>query len=485
MIPSSPADKLLEYTAMAASALQDAADTTQIPFLSRVSALTLAIIPMVQNTKVQKDRCTRIVEHIHHLLCVLASLSVDSVEIQSPATLHHIAQVTVTLQKLDSYLRAQRDLGTIKRLFKQSEITAQLNSCETDLKTVLDNLTMNQGVGIAVNLGEFSVDLQKRHHELLDLISLQNGLLDGISSIGRSSLSASSGAFSLLPASPKIFHGRESELEVIAHALLGDSARVAILGPGGMGKTALATAALHHPKVADKYQTCYFVSCDSARTCDALVATLASDLGLEASSGLERVIVHYLSTGPPCLLILDNFETSWEPVECRAKVEEFLSLLADIAHVALVITLRGAERPRKVQWTRPFLRPLMPLTPNAARQIFIDIADEVHNNSEVDRLLNITDNVPLAIQLVATIADVEGCQATLERWERDRTAILSAGYDKRSNLEISIMLSLSSPRLQSSPHAVELLSLMSLLSDGISDLDLSALHLHILIMQGV
>jgi hypothetical protein len=60
----------------------------------------------------------------------------------------------------------------------------------------------------------------------------------------------------------------------------------------------------------------------------------------------------------------------------------------------------------------------------------------------------------------------------MERWNLERTALFSAGYDKRSNLEISIGLSLSSPRLQSLPHAVELLSLMSLLSDGISDLDL-------------
>jgi hypothetical protein len=114
----------------------------------------------------------------------------------------------------------------------------------------------------------------------------------------------------------------------------------------------------------------------------------------------------------------------------------------------------------------------MPLPQMAAHQAFIDIADEPHDDSEVDQLLSITDNVPLAIQLVAGIAASEGCQATLKRWELERTALLSAGSDKRSNLEISIMLSLSSPRLLSSPHAVELLSLMSLLSDGISDVDL-------------
>ncbi|KAF7358785.1 hypothetical protein MSAN_01217800 [Mycena sanguinolenta] len=131
--------------------------------------------------------------------------------------------------------------------------------------------------------------------------------------------------------------------------------------------------------------------------------------------------------------------------------------------------MRGAERPGQVQWTHPFLHPLTPLTPIAARQAFVEIADDIHDDSEVDQLLDITDNIPLALQLVATVASSEGCQATLEGWKLEKTAMLSAGYDKRSNLEISIMLSLSSPRLKSTPHSLELLSLLSLLSDGISD----------------
>ncbi|KAJ6530583.1 P-loop containing nucleoside triphosphate hydrolase protein [Mycena capillaripes] len=382
----------------------------------------------MQTSKSQKYRCLRIVEENHHLLCVLLSFCIHSEDIQSPAMLHQIAQYAATLQKIESCLRAQQELGTIRRLFKQSEITARLDSCETELKVALSIFT-----------------------------------------IGRSSSNASSGSLSILPAYPKIFHGREAELEDLTNILLADTARVAILGPGGMGKTTLAMAALHDSKVVKKYSTCYFVSCDSAHTSDSLVAIIAANLGLEPSRALGRVVIHHLSTGPPCLVVLDNFETPWESVDGRTKVEEFLALLADVPHVALLITMRGAERPSKIQWTHPFLRPLMPLTSIAARQTFIDIADEIHNNTE---LLDITDNVPLAIQLVATIAASEGCQTTLEQWKLERTALLSAGSDKRSNLEISISLSLSCPRMLSSPHAGELLSLMSLMSDGISDMDL-------------
>ncbi|KAJ7307890.1 hypothetical protein DFH08DRAFT_719915, partial [Mycena albidolilacea] len=275
------------------------------------------------------------------------------------------------------------------------------------------------------------------------------------------------------PASPKIFHGRESELKALVGTLLVDPARVAVLGPGGMGKTTLAMAALHHPKVADKYPTRYFISCESAHTRDSLVAIIVSNFGLDTSSTSERAVLALLSAGQSSLMILDNFETPWEAMDGRAKVEEFLALLADIPHVALLLTMRGAERPSRVQWSHPFLRPLMPFDQDAARQTFIEIADEIHDVSEVDQLLEITDNIPLAVQLVAGVAASVGCQDTMERWNVERTALLSAGYNKRSNLDTSITLSLSSPRMLSSPHAAELLSLMSLLSDGISDLDLA------------
>src|ERR1700712_2409700 len=74
------------------------------------------------------------------------------------------------------------------------------------------------------------------------------------------SISLSSNSFSILPAKPKIFHGRKSELHDIVETLQKESPRIAILGAGGMGKTSLAKAALHHPEVAAKYQDRFFIA---------------------------------------------------------------------------------------------------------------------------------------------------------------------------------------------------------------------------------
>jgi hypothetical protein len=133
--------------------------------------------------------------------------------------------------------------------------------------------------------------------------------------------------------------------------------------------------------------------------------------------------------------------------------------------------MRGVERPREVHWTHPFSPPLGPLDPDAAQKTFIYIADGTHEPTEVKKVLALTDNMPLAIDLLANLADMEGCSTVLSHWEEEKTSLISYGYDKRSNLDLSIALSLSSPRLNVLPQAKDLLSL-SILPDGLSDADL-------------
>jgi hypothetical protein len=141
--------------------------------------------------------------------------------------------------------------------------------------------------------------------------------------------------------------------------------------------------------------------------------------------------------------------------------------------------MRGVERPAKVRWSRPFLLPLKPLTPDAARKTFFDIADDFHPSKDIDTLLGVTDNMPLAINLMAHLVDFEGCSSVLSRWEVEKTSLFSKGHDRTSNLELSISLSLSSPRFEAFPHAKDLLSLLSILPDGLSDIELRDSNLQI------
>jgi hypothetical protein len=134
--------------------------------------------------------------------------------------------------------------------------------------------------------------------------------------------------------------------------------------------------------------------------------------------------------------------------------------------------MRGAEQPAQVRWTRPFLLPLKPISDHAAWETFMDITDDPHNSEDVTQLLSLTNNIPLAVDLMAHLVDYEGCSSVLTRWETEKTSLLSSGHGKSSNLDASISVSLLSPRMMASPGARELLALLAILPDGLSDVDL-------------
>jgi hypothetical protein len=299
----------------------------------------------------------------------------------------------------------------------------------------------------------------------------------------------------MLPAKPKIFHGRDKEIGAVVDLLMAQPARIPILGPGGIGKTTLAIAVLHHPDIVSKYSKQYFVQCDAASGTPQLIDAVSFHLGLEPSRQPVDAIIHHLSNTGPTIVVLDNLETVWEPIENRRTVEEFLSQLSGVPQLALLvssfictqhrsslmeqITLRGAERPSGVRWNRPFVPPLQPLSPTASRQTFIDIADipSPGDEAHLDEILELTGHLPLAISLMASVTASGGYSYALSRWKYENTGLLSEGYGKDSNLEKSIIISLKSPRMKSQPAALKLLGILSILPDGCRDREILSRHI--------
>jgi hypothetical protein len=210
---------------------------------------------------------------------------------------------------------------------------------------------MMLGDTMFTSLTEMEIRTETMHNELLELISTLSDRSSSVMTVCgfscvedidiqiyyKTASFSSSDSLSMLQPKPQIFHGRESELENIVTNLTKEAARIAILGAGGMGKTSLARTALHHPDIAAKYESRFFVPCESAATCAELAAQIASHVGLKPGNNPKNLVVQYFSRRPPCLLILDNLETPWEPLQARGEVEEFLSLLTDVPHLALIV----------------------------------------------------------------------------------------------------------------------------------------------------
>ncbi|KAJ7113907.1 hypothetical protein C8R44DRAFT_740788 [Mycena epipterygia] len=471
-------NNLISYLSLAISTLANLEHAVGTPFLTAISNTTLSLLSGVQNVKTKRAECAQLLEHLHKILYAIISLHInsDTGGELPPATLDHIGKFTETLQKIHVFVESQQEGNKIKQFFRQSETNSLLKDCNLGLNQAIDVFKIETGASLLADISNMQKSSEETHNALLELIAT---LSDGASSDRLSSITgslsdsrSSLNSLTMLPGKPKIFYGRESELEQIVKALTLGSAKIAILGAGGMGKTSLARATLHHPEIPVKYQNIFFIATDSVTTGTDLASLVAAHLGLQPGKRATKTIAEYFSNSPPSLIILDNLESSWESPESRNDVEEFLSCLTDVEHLSLIVTMRGAERPAKVQWTRPFLPPLKPLSLNAAQQTFTAIADGIDDHNDIEKLLLLTDNVPLAVDLIAHLVDDEGCARILSRWETEKTALLSDGYDKRSNLDMSITMSLSGPRMTSSPGAKDLLSLLSILPDGLSDRDL-------------
>ncbi|KAJ7918193.1 hypothetical protein B0H13DRAFT_1869672 [Mycena leptocephala] len=392
-----------------------------------ISNTVRSLLTSVQTVKRNKDDCTQMLDQIQELLYGIIHSHIafsDTAGELSPSMLGDLRKLTETLHKIHTFVEAQQESSRIKQFFRQGEMNTLLKGCHVGLEEAL---------------------------KVFKAYPFDTGF----------SSNNSSNSLSSLPSEPKIFHGRESEVSAIIQTFSQKTPRVAILGAGGMGKTSLARAVLHHPEITTRYeQNRVFIACDTVANSTQLAALIGEHLGLKAGENIIPLIVHHFSTNSS-LLVLDNLETIWEPRESRGDIEMFLASLADVEHLALIhflITMRGAERPANIQWTRPFLQPLKSLTQDAARKMFIDITDQGHADEDINNVLLLTDNIPLAIDLMANMKRPQ----------------CSQGYDKGSNLGLSISLSLGSPRLASFPGSHHLLpvGLLAMLPDGLSDVDL-------------
>jgi tetratricopeptide (TPR) repeat protein len=272
---------------------------------------------------------------------------------------------------------------------------------------------------------------------------------------------------------PQIFFGRDAELAQIVDTITANigsrSARIAVLGPGGYGKTTLARAVLTIKQIEDHFGDArYFVPCESVTSSGALLTELGKTLHvLEGGTDALWSRIQAMLTSKDSIICFDNFESSWDRhVETKQSVEELLSRVTVLPHVTVLITMRGAERPAQTQWTQPFLKPMETLGPDSAKEIWQAIAGNYDEFSE--KLVEAVDYVPLAIELLSHLSQVTPSELLWEEWNSKQIKAIQTGQEHRlSNLEYSIQLSVNSGRMKANPASKNLLGVISMLPDGL------------------
>ncbi|KAH7106644.1 hypothetical protein BKA62DRAFT_687743 [Auriculariales sp. MPI-PUGE-AT-0066] len=286
---------------------------------------------------------------------------------------------------------------------------------------------------------------------------------------------------SSLPPPPSIFHGRDEFFQAAVDLILHRArqlypVRIAVLGTGGIGKTSLALAILHDYRIVAEYDGHrLFISCEPFVDGKDLVAALAKICSLPTSNDMLSVLVKHLSSGPNTLLVLDNIESIWlvKADKSRRQFERILATLAALPGLALIVTSRGIILPPGVKWSNAATASLDPISLDAARDTYVDVAGEPRNAAQRDaltKLLQAVDCMPLAVSLLAQLSLRRNTPSQLlERWKHSRSQMLQTfptGRDSNVSasisLSINLLLSCSSTR-----EPLQLLAICAHLPDGL------------------
>ncbi|KAF5365132.1 hypothetical protein D9757_012604 [Collybiopsis confluens] len=281
------------------------------------------------------------------------------------------------------------------------------------------------------------------------------------------------------PAAPTFFVGREKITEeAVAKLLQKEPAHLAILGAGGMGKTALALHIIKNADVKNKFHDkIFFVPCEISADATSLVHTVVQSLGLkvhEGKTGFEVLQTYLALAQRPILLILDNFETPWNGTGSQTAVINFIDQLLDYSSLFVILTMRAANGPGNRHWIKLGGSAGLPqLDINEAQQMFLSLIQylKTHNPEKLDWILKELDGMPLAVVLIAQLQrqlDL-GLDKLMDLWRKHKTAMLTNGSTDESRLtsvNVSINLSLKMIK-KSNPECQKLLPVLSYLPNGL------------------
>ena len=295
-----------------------------------------------------------------------------------------------------------------------------------------------------------------------------------------------------LPAAVPIYGRNVLVREVIDKILLqtsdsGVKKHIALRGSPGMGKTTTGNRIMHHPRIARHFgKARHWVSCREASSiaddlkADKLIEYISDSLDLELSgSGDRRKDIRYFlnRNNVPRIIVLDNFETMWEPSGAQKAVEAVLAFLDSFSQLTILLTTRNAHDPAGVSWHE--IEPIKPLSLDASRTLFTNSFSHTIDN-RLDDLLVEVGRIPLLIVLMASYGkeNVFTTSQVLEIWNTrlsERNETYKDNGDPMNILDLSIAMSLEGPLIKSTPDAPVLLRIIAGLPGGIRRENLKAI----------
>ncbi|KAG2035401.1 hypothetical protein BDR03DRAFT_962563 [Suillus americanus] len=369
---------------------------------------------------------------------------------------HALSQLNKSVNRINSDVASSKEQGFWRRLFTVTVDRNKIAVWEKDLDRVLGLFNFEAIAGMVIDM-----KLVKKALELIGNVP-----------------NAPKNRQIKPPSRPAMLYGRDDLVAELTNLVVNDE-HLALIGPGGMGKSSLAKAIINEPLVMDKFaDRRFFVTYDgldpSTITFETFMTRFVGALGIEiAGTDPVRQISTFLDSASS-LIILDNAET-FEEASAPPALGDIPSVIAEIANISgviLVLTSRSRRNAPNVQW---ITKDIPPLDLSSAQAVFFRIYHHTSRSEaeeDIKGLLKELDFHPLSINILANAAQQNGWSpiTLLKRWNDRHSKVLDGRRGKLQSLSDTMQLSLSSPSVQNlGEDGCRVLAIIAFLPQGLNE----------------